>query len=228
MEASWKDTVLSFSVTDQALSSGGVQIELCDGGSGGEQEAIASGSIPGDVTFRLICSSRSTLEGGNRCVERKRIVEAAENIHSGGCGDAVGVEVRLFAKIGGEDAGVCTLNLVFRPDVENHRPLPPGHGRQPELTTETLPHLEQETPGGLAALTSPDVAEIRQSSLALFEETARHIEAIKDVSFQISWGQRSPSNNYADVIRLVELRSFPPNSVRNRVPEYSTRTFRLE
>lgn len=196
-EASWDDAVLSFSVTDQALTSDGVLIELCCGNVG-SQDLVASGTIPGDVTMRLICRLRSKgFEGGRACADNNLAGDSAPA--SGG--SSLAVEVRLFAEPGGKDAGVCTLNLNFRQDegeevangVEDAQL--PGYAMQDETQRKVEITVEEQIPLAIAApgvaVTAgqtragapTDGAERRQSSLVLLQETARHIEAIEEVQF---------------------------------------------
>lgn len=181
-EASWDDDVLSFSVTEQALTSDGVLIELCSGGVG-EQGLVASGTISGDVTMQLICRLRSKRSGGGHPSGDAAAASASESLS---------VEVRLFAKDASKHAGVCSLNLNFRPDegnetsngIEGPNLLQAKARREPETPTAT--------PDGVMTAASPaegGVAEgagHRQSSLMLLEETARHIEAIEEVRFRAS------------------------------------------
>lgn len=179
-EASWEDAVLSFSVTEQALTSDGVVIELCSGRVG-EQDLVACGTIPGDVTMQLICRLRSKL------VERGRNPGGAATASDT---ESLAVEVRLFGTHAGKDAGVCSLNLNFRPDEGNETS---NEIEGPNLL-QGQAHREPETPAvapeAVVAATSaqergiPEGAGHRQSSLTLLEETARHIEAIEEVQFR--------------------------------------------
>lgn len=196
-EASWDGVVLSFSVTDQALTSDGVLIELCSG-SIGAQDLVASGTIPGDITMQLICRLRSEHldhEGSTAAAVASTAAAAANG--------SLAVQVRLFDKAGGEDAGVCTLNLNFRPDRQDetgilsktNTPCIGGHTIQAEAQTELGTSVMASSPRAVAPSSmSVGAAEARagglaeemdhhKSSLVLLEETARHIEEIKEVQF---------------------------------------------
>eukprot|EP00903_Cladosiphon_okamuranus_P012325 g11556.t1 len=177
-EASWDDAVLSFSVTEQALTSDGVLIELCSGGVG-EKGLVASGTIPGDVTMQLICRLRSKRSGGGPY--------SGDAAASASTSESLAVKVRLFAKDAGKDAGVCSLNLNFSPDEGNET----SNGIEGPDLLQAKARRESESPTAApeavmtaASPTDGDVAEgtrHRQSSLTLLEETARHIEAIEEV-----------------------------------------------
>lgn len=175
--------MLSFSVTEQALTSDGVLIELRSGGAG-EQGLVASGTIPGDVTMQLICRLRSKL---SECGHHYG--GAAATAAAASATDSLAVEVRLLTKDAGKDAGVCSLNLNFRPDegndtstvAEGPNLLQARVQREPEISTDApeAAMTEASPPrGGIA-----EGAGHRQSSLTLLEETARHIEAIEEVRF---------------------------------------------
>lgn len=191
-EASWDDAVLSFSVTEQALTSEGVLIELCVGG-GREQDPVASGTIPGNVTIQLICRLRSKLFERRRRSFDERISEGADSAPAAASGgESLAVEVRLFAKDADKDAGVCSLNLNFRPDDGNETaneiegPSPRQAEAQtgadaPIVTSETVMMATSAQEGGGFQGTGT-----RQSSLLLLEETARHIETIQEVHKVIS------------------------------------------
>ena len=181
-EASWDDAVLSFSVTEQALTSDGVLIELRSGGVG-EQGLVASGTIPGDVTMQLICRLRSKLS------ERGRHSGGAAAAAAASASDCLAVEVRLFAKDAGKDAGVCTLNLNFRPDEGNETSNAEEGLALPQARAQREPDSSTGAPDAVVTDTSPPRGRVfegagrRQSSLTLLEETARHIEAIEEVRF---------------------------------------------
>lgn len=187
MEASWKDAVLLFSVTDQALTDGGVHIELCDGDIG-KQDLVASGTIPGNITLGLICRLHSDcLERGNSSDGYDPVIDPMDPTTRNG---GVAVEVRLYAKAGGEDAGVCTVNLNFRPDEEELANAAADTGYEKVLTHE-LPGVESESTAtatlaaaAAAVAAVSEVGDERQSSLSLLAETARHIEAIEEVNCQ--------------------------------------------
>lgn len=182
-------------MTDQALTSDGVLIELCCGNVG-SQDLVASGTIPGDVTMRLMCRLRSKRVGrGRACADNNVAGDSA----SANGGSSFAVEVRLFAQPGGKDAGVCTLNLNFRQDegeeVANGVEVAqlPGYAMQDEAQRKIGTTDEEQIPLAIAApgvaVTAgqtragapTDGAERRQSSLVLLQETARHIEAIEEV-----------------------------------------------
>ena len=181
--------MLSFGVTDQALTTDGVLIELCSGSIGAQDLVISSGSIPGDVTMQLICRLRSER------LER--------NLHSNDDGDdaaastssgSLAVEVRLFAKAGGKQVGTCTLNLNFRPDdgdeaVKRRNSMHAEARRESSAVATSAPPVV----GGPDVVTmgsktgaggAIEGSERRQSSLVLLEETARRIEAIEEVQQQ--------------------------------------------
>ncbi|CAM9310736.1 unnamed protein product, partial [Ectocarpus sp. 13 AM-2016] len=231
-EASWDDAVLSFSVTDQALTSDGVLIELCCGNAGSE-DLVASGTIPGDVTMRLICRLRSKSVGRGRACADDNV--AGDSASANG-GSSLAVEVRLFAEPGGKDAGVCILNLNFRQDegeevangVEDAQ-LPEyamqyGAQRTRETTEEEQIPSAIAAPG--AALTAgqtragapTDGAERRQSSLLLLQETARHIEAIEEVcqlvrqQHELADGAGRPEGGDDTPVLASQTHSEPPAS----------------
>lgn len=164
-------TVLSFSVTDKDLAAGGIHVELCDGGTVDAPNPVASGTIPGDLTLQLICRSRSNCETSSDNGERSPTKPF---------GSGVAVEVRLFAKMGGEDAGVCTLNLKFSPDVE-------GPTRTSDDSDSPRgPSVAEGLTRGASEARKPEVVtsdgkEERQPSWLLLEETARHVGAIEEV-----------------------------------------------
>lgn len=183
-EASWDDAVVSFSVTDQTLTSDGVQIELCYGNIGA-QDLFASGSIPGDVTMQLLCRLQSGgLKSECPLTDESSAGDSAVAAASG----SLAVVVRLFAKAGGEEAGVCTLTLKFRPDegrvaaneAEDSTPAKQNEARQ---DPKTAPVADIEAAGRVT--TPSEGTKHRQSSLTLLEETARHIEAIEEVTFRV-------------------------------------------
>lgn len=205
-EASWDDAVLSFSVTDQALTSDGVLIELCSGNIGA-QDLVASGTIPGDITMQLICRLRSEhLERGHNSTENNAAREystaaAVASTAAATTSGSLAVEVRLFDKAGGKDAGVCTLNMQFRPDGQDETrkslkaPCIGEHSIRAEAQTELEASAMASSP---RAVSSPSMAakaaearaggiveevDHHKSSLILLEETARHIEEIKEVQF---------------------------------------------
>lgn len=201
-EASWDDAVLSFSVTEQALTSEGVLIELISGGVG-EQGLVASGTIPGDVTMQLICQLRSKLfEHGHHSGGAVAAAATAASTN-----ESLAVEVRLFAKEADKDAGVCSLNLNFRPDegtetstrIEGPNLLQAEAQREPEtsiVAPEAVMTATSAQEGGV-----PEGAGRRQSSLTLLEETARHIEAIEEVRFRASFRSSLTINTTMDCIQ---------------------------
>lgn len=173
--------MVSFSVTDQTLSSDGVQIELCCGNTGA-QHPFARGCIPGDVTMQLLCR----LQSGGLESERLSADESPEKGDSdvATASGTLAVVVRLFAKAGGEEAGVCTLTLKFAPDLGE---AVSSEAEDRHSTEKTDARMEPETAAvaemeAEAGATIPEGAERRQSSLTLLEETARHIEAIEQVN----------------------------------------------
>lgn len=196
MEATWDNAVLSFGVTDQALTADGVLIELCSG-SIGAQDLIASGSIPGDVTMQLICRLRS-----ERFERNLRSADAGDGAAASASSGSLAVDVRLFATAGGKEVGTCTLNFKFKPDdgdeaasrkesiqAEARRAAETSAPAAPVTTAPTLASTPKvvgapevvttESPTGAGG--AIEGTERRQSSLILLEETARHIEAIEEV-----------------------------------------------
>lgn len=198
-EARWDNDVLSFSVTEQTLTSDGVLIELCSG-SIGAQDLVASGTIPGHITMQLICRLRSErLERGHRSTDNAAGEDSTAAVPAT-TSSSLAVEVRLFDNTGGKDAGVCTLNLNFRPDREdetaNSVPCMWGHQMQAEAQRESEASAMVSAPRVVAVpAVAARAAEVRadwlvkgmdhhKSSLVLLEETARHIEEIKEVQFR--------------------------------------------
>lgn len=175
----WGDAVLSFNVTDRALAAGGVHVELCDRGATGAPELVASGSIPGNFTLDLIGGSDSS---GGKADEPAAPLEKVER--EGGDGvtpsRVTTVEVRMFAKDGRKDAGVCVLNLLFKPDSGLHPAVGPEKNVRQDRLSGAQP-LPKNTYRAVAATRALDFGDIRQASISLVEETAKHIRAIEEV-----------------------------------------------
>lgn len=116
--------MLSFNVTERALATGSIHVELCGGGIGA-QDLIASGAVPGDVTLQLMCRLRAqNLEKKECSAEERDDPVVFNSTEPAAIGAKVVVGVRLFAAAGGGDVGVCTLNLNIRPDHDDHEDEP--------------------------------------------------------------------------------------------------------
>lgn len=152
--------------------------------------------------MQLVCRLRSEhLERDQRSTEDNATGEDSTAAASAAASDSLVVEVRLFDKAGGKDAGMCTLNLNFRSEGEDGTatsskvPCMLGYSKQAEA---------QRNPEGSAIASAPwpaaapaeasraaearagglaEAVDHRKSSLILVEETARHIEEIKEVQF---------------------------------------------
>lgn len=174
----WGNAVLSFNVTDRALAAEGVHVELCDRGTKGAPEVVASGSIPGNFTRDLIDRSDSS---GGKTNKADVPVEKMEIRHGDGVTPNVAtVEVRMFAHDGRKDMGVCVLNLTFKPDSG----LDPAFEPQKNVRQDRL-WGEQPSPKdayqAAVATRALGFSDIRQSSISLIEETAKHVRAIEEV-----------------------------------------------
>ncbi|CAM9091747.1 unnamed protein product, partial [Hapterophycus canaliculatus] len=218
-EASWDDAVVSFSVTDQTLPSDGVQIELCCGNIGA-QDLFASGCIPGDVTLQLLCRLQSD---GLESVRPSADESAGGNSAVSHASGSLAVLVRLFAEAGGEEAGVCTLNLKFKPDngavlaseAEDRRSSEQTEARR-EPETAAVEEMEVE-----ALATAPEGVEHRRSSSTLLKGTAKHIEAIEEVC-QHAYRQQEHSDQsdrgeaQQDLASRTEIQSSAASITSNR------------
>lgn len=153
--------MLSFRVTDQALTAHGVHIELCDGDVG-IADPVAHGIIPGEVTVQLMyhLSSRDLHAGDHcpppvsdsqerdsdyssdstvRCASRVESASGTENTARRAISSGVVVKVRLFAEADGEDVGTCVLNLKFRSDLPNKQRM-----HTPTTATKTSPNTRRD------------------------------------------------------------------------------------
>lgn len=181
LEVSWRNNVLSFGVTERDLATGSIHIELCSGGIGA-QDLIASGAIPGDVSLQLIYHLRTQSLDKEHYAEERDSAVASTRAEPAATGGKVAVDVRLFAKAGGGDVGVCTLNLNIRPDDgdepareaaenSNQHKTPAYAMRQEHAETSAPP------PVSLVAAASSVVLETAASASAEAEMAKEVVEA---------------------------------------------------
>lgn len=203
--------MLSFNVTERALVTGNIHVELCGGGIGA-QDLIASGAIPGDITLQLMSRLRAQNLEKKECFAEERDGPIAfTRAESAAIGAKVAVGVRLFATADGGDVGVCTLNLIISPDQDDHvddsarkaiedadrQEFPSETRRQTEMGTSApssatpvttvssvIPSTEETANAAEAEATvaAPNEEQTKRHMM-LLEKAGRHIETIEEVQF---------------------------------------------
>lgn len=170
--------MLSFNVTDRALAAGGVHVELCNRRTEGAPEVVASGSIPGNFTRDLI--GRSDSSGG----KADKADDPVEKVRKGGVDgvtpNEATVEVRMFTQDRRKDVGVCVLNLTFKPDSGSDPAVEPEKNVYQDRLWGGQPSPKNAYQAA-AEKRALDFSDIRQSSISLIEETAKHVRAIEEV-----------------------------------------------
>lgn len=190
-QASWSGDVLSFSITDQALRLGGVQIKLC-GADTDVPDHLTSAKIPGDITLELICNLHSKdIHGYGPANDCGNSDKPADFCAAGS--KSAAVECRLLANAGGEDVGVCIVNLDFKADQDEPTETD-SESRQWEPLTLDLPDVESKKiikkavrVGADAAEAATEVANKNQLDISILEGIPQHIQAIEEVHLVVVW-----------------------------------------